>query len=359
MNALDLSIVIPVCDERENLPPLIDEIERTLDAFGRTYEVIAVDDGSTDGSADLLREMCATHSRLRLICFRRNHGQAAAFDAGFRHASGDVIVTLDADGQNDPADIPRLLNCLDSQQLDFVSGRRAERCDGALLRRAPSKVANWLIRAVTRTSVSDLGCSLKVYRAEVLRDVRLYGEMHRFLAVLIEGNGARVGQLDVNHRPRTRGASKYGLGRTFKVLLDLLNVWFMRGFHTSPIYVFGGASILQLFTAGILAAYVLYDKFAHGVFVHRNPLFILSMVMSLMAVQFLGMGLMAEVMVRTYFESRDKPAYNIASTAGFSAKSERRSDCDADVRPSTRLQVTMHNVSPRPRVAAAAAVEGA
>lgn len=317
MSLIDISIVVPVYNERDSIAPLLCEITMAMAAIGRPYEIIAVDDGSTDGSGALLNHLCQTNSRLRLISFRRNYGQAAAFDAGFCRASGAIVVTLDADGQNDPADIPRMVGHFEANELDFLSGCRSERKDHAILRKLPSRIANLLIRKVTRTHIRDLGCSLKIYKSTVVKEVRLYGEMHRFLAVLIEGTGAKIGQIDVNHRPRTAGQSKYGLSRTFKVLLDLVTIWFMRGFQTSPIYAFGGFSLCLMTSALGLSAVVLAQKFVNGVFVHRNPLFILSMVMAIMAVQFMAMGLIAELNIRTYFEARGKPAYLISREVGF------------------------------------------
>ena len=322
MTKPELSIVLPIHNERDSIGPLLDELNNVLSTFGRRYEVIAVDDGSTDGSDALLHARTSADPRLRVIRFGRNYGQAAAFDAGFCRAAAPLVVTLDADGQNDPADIPMLVSYLESNNLDFVSGKRRNRQDHAVRRKLPSLVANGLIRAVTRTKIEDLGCSLKVYRTSVLREIRLYGEMHRFLAVLVEGAGARVGQIDVNHRPRTAGVSKYGLSRTFKVLLDLVTVWFMRGFQTSPIYAFGTISAAMFVGSVFLSAYTLLDKFAYGVFVHRNPLFILSMVMAIMSVQFLAMGLIAELMIRTYFESRGRPAYCVIGDSSIAAASQ-------------------------------------
>ena len=314
-----VSIVLPVRNERECLVGLLQEIELALGNTDSSFEIIAVDDGSTDGSRELLLQLAAENPVLRVVCLRRNYGQSAAMDAGFRAASGDVIVTLDADGQNDPADIPRLLDLLEREGLDLVAGERVNRKDGFLPRTLPSRIANFLIRRVTRTRLRDLGCALKVYRRAVIDELHLYGEMHRFIAVLIEGMGARTAQIPVNHRPRTRGRSKYGITRTFKVLLDLLTVWFLRGLQTKPIYLFGGVGMLLMGSAMALSGYVLFEKLFRGVFVHRNPLFTLSMVMAIMAIQFLGMGLIAEMIVRTYFESQHKAHYLIANSAGFSA----------------------------------------
>ncbi len=311
-----LSVLVPVFNEKENLRPLMEELEGVLRQTGRPFEVIAVDDGSRDGSRELLRELCAEKPYLKAIFFRRNCGQSAAFDAGFRHASGDVVITLDADLQNDPNDIPALLAKL-AEGFDVVTGWRRRRMDDALLRKLPSKVANALIRTVTGTRVHDLGCSLKAYRREITSELRLYGEMHRFLIVLAEYQGARVAELEVNHRPRAAGTSKYGLGRTLKVLLDLLTVWFLRKFQTKPLYAFGAVGLAMLLGAFASSAVVLYEKLALGVWVHRNPLFLISMMLALIGVQFLALGLLAEILVRTYFESQQKLAYPVSETLGF------------------------------------------
>jgi len=316
MNRPLLSVILPVCNERQNIPPLIDEIDAALSAAGISYEIVAIDDGSTDGSAEWLADAAAERADLTLVEFRRNFGQSAAFDAGFRHARGRYIASLDADGQNDPADIPRMLEKLRSENLEFVSGERAKRKDGFVLRKLPSKIANWMIRRITGTKIRDLGCSLKLYDRAIVEHLHLYGEMHRFLAVLIETGGGRTGQLPVNHRARVHGQSKYGLTRTFKVLLDLATVWFLRGFATKPIYIFGG-SALALFSGAVLCdLFVAYRRLVDGVYVHLQPLFIISMVMALAALQLGLLGLLAEVAVRTYFESRGRPPYDIRRVCG-------------------------------------------
>lgn len=314
--SIDVSVVIPVYNEEGNLRSLIEEIERALAPTSKTFEIIAIDDGSRDGSRQVLIELARQRPDLKVIVFRRNCGQSAAFDAGFRFASGRVIVTLDADRQNDPADIPKMLAMLD-EGYDVVTGFRAQRQDQFLLRTLPSRIANFIIRRVTKTQVRDLGCSLKVYRREITDELNLYGEMHRFIAVLVENMGARLAEVPVNHRSRTSGQSKYGLTRVFKVLLDLVTVWFMRSYHTKPIYVFGGVGLLLLGISGAISLYVLYEKFWLAIWVHRNPLFILSMILMVVGVQFLGLGLLAEIVVRTYFESQQKKSYNIASKIGF------------------------------------------
>jgi glycosyltransferase involved in cell wall biosynthesis len=317
----DLSLVIPVFNERENLRPLLAEIEAALVPTGRTFEVVVVDDASTDGSTALLRELALEKPYLRVLFFAFNSGQTAAFDAGFRHAAGTLVVTMDADLQNDPADIPRLIAAMEQGGYDFVTGWRKHRHDNTLIRTIPSRIANRIIRRVTGATVHDLGCSLKLYKKPVTDRLRLYGEMHRFISVLVAGYGARVGEIEVNHRPRRAGRSKYGLSRAGKVLLDLLTVWFMRHYQTKPIYIFGGLGLFSGMFGVLLSGYVLYEKFFLMVWVHRNPLFQIAMMFILMGVQFLVLGLIAEIMVRTYFESQNKTAYLIADRAGFDDES--------------------------------------
>jgi glycosyltransferase involved in cell wall biosynthesis len=313
---MDISVVLPIYNEHENLTPLIVEIEEALDPTGKNYEIIAVDDGSDDGSVELLKKLAAEHPNLRAIFFRKNSGQAAAFDAGFRNASGDVVVTMDADLQNDPKDIPALIEKLETG-FDLVSGWRKNRKDGAVLRKIPSAIANRLIRRMTGTKVHDLGCSLKVYRKHVTDEMRLYGEMHRFISVIAASQGAKIGELVVNHRARRAGVSKYGIQRTVKVVLDLMTISFLRGYQSKPIYVFGTFGMLMFAVGTLLSGVVLWEKYDQGVWVHRNPLFMVAIMLFLMAIQFVGTGILAEVIVRTYFESQDKTAYTIASRAGF------------------------------------------
>ena len=313
---MDISVVLPIYNEKENLVPLLDELEGVLDATGKEYEVIAVDDGSNDGSVEVLKSAALDRKRLKALFFRRNCGQAAAFDAGFRAAQGDIVVTMDADRQNDPADIPGMMAKLDDG-FDLVTGWRKERKDGFATRKLPSRIANFIIRRLTGTRIHDLGCSLKVYRRQVTNEMRLYGEMHRFISVLAEGLGARVGEMVVNHRPRVAGHTKYGLARTVKVLLDLTTVWFMRRYQTKPIYVFGGLGVIMVFVGMTISGIVLYQKFADGTWVHRNPLFLIAITCLLMGMQSVGTGILAELLVRTYFESQSKTPYSIASRAGF------------------------------------------
>jgi glycosyltransferase involved in cell wall biosynthesis len=314
--AMDISVVLPVYNERDNLIPLLDELAEVLGRMGKRFEIIAVDDGSRDGSADVLRQVAAERPYLKVIFFRRNSGQSAAFDAGFQAATGALVVTMDADRQNDPADIPLLIARLDDG-FDLVTGWRKNRKDGLLLRKVPSRVANFFIRKLTGAEIHDLGCSLKVYRKPLTDEMRLYGEMHRFIPVLADGLGARVGEVVVNHRPRVAGRSKYGLLRTIKVMLDMTTIWFMRRYQTKPIYVFGGLGGLMVLAAFGLSAFVLYEKIVDGIWVHRNPLFLIAVTSCLMGVQSIGTGILAELIVRTHFESQDRTPYAIASRAGF------------------------------------------
>ena len=311
-----VSVVIPLFNEVDNLIALLDELDGVLGATNGSYEVVLVDDGSSDGTTALLRQLVEERPRVRAVFFRRNFGQTAAFDAGFRAASGDIIVTMDGDLQNDPRDIPAMVRKLEDG-YDMVAGWRWKRQDGALLRRLPSRLANWLIRKVTQAPIHDLGCSLRAYRKEVTEELRLYGEMHRFISVLAFHMGARIAEMKVNHRPRRAGVSKYGLHRTLKVVLDLVTVLFLRRYQTKPIYVFGGLSLFMFAGAAALSAFVLWEKLSQGIWVHRNPLFIIAAMAALVAVQLMATGIIAELIIRTYYESQGKRTYSIAGRAGF------------------------------------------
>ncbi len=304
----ELSLVIPVFNEADNLPALHNEIIQTLEA--RDYEILYIDDGSTDGSFAILNEIQATCARVRLIRLRRNFGQTAALSAGFRYARGKIIVPLDADGQNDPADIPRLIEKLE-QGYDIVSGWRKDRKDNPLTRTLPSRIANWLIGRITGVRLHDYGCTLKAYRAESLKSIRLYGEMHRFIPALARWGGEKVTEMVVNHRPRTAGNTKYGLNRTFKVILDLMTIKFLASFSTKPIYIFGGLGGLCFLGSVVSGLTVILMKVVQNLSMNRNPLLIISMMLMTAAIQFVLMGLLAEILVRTYHESQDRPIYMI------------------------------------------------
>ncbi|MCI0499185.1 MAG: glycosyltransferase family 2 protein [Planctomycetales bacterium] len=303
-----LSIVIPVFNEEENLAMLHGEIVQALKDFH--YEILFVDDGSADKSFAVLTDIQKNSPNVRLIRFRRNFGQTAALSAGFKHARGAIIVPLDADGQNDPADIPRLVSKL-REGFDIVSGWRKDRKDNAVTRTLPSRIANWFIGRITGVRLHDYGCTLKAYRAESLKPIRLYGEMHRFIPALARWGGESVAEMVVNHRPRTRGKTKYGLNRTFKVILDLITIKFLASFSTKPIYVFGGLGVLCFIGSFISGITVLAMKVFREYSMNRNPLLIVSLILMTTAVQFVLMGLLAEILVRTYHESQDRPIYII------------------------------------------------
>ena len=312
---LYLSIIIPVFNEEENIVPLISEIESALSNQTWDYEIIAVDDGSHDRSFEVLKTLAHDNRRLRVLRFWKNSGQSAAFDAGFRKVRGLNVITMDSDRQNNPNDIPKLLTKLE-EGYDFVTGWRKDRKDDFFFRTLPSRIANKLIRKVTDTHFQDLGCSLKAYRRAITDRLFLYGEMHRFISVSVEMLGARVAEVEVDHRPRVAGVSKYNLTRTVKVLFDLMTVWFFQRFHTKPIYIFGSVSAVLTVGSVFLSALVLWQKYEEGVFVHRNPLFIISVFSFAIAVQFLFMGIVAEILIRTYFESQGQRPYAIRESIG-------------------------------------------
>ncbi|MBA7482815.1 Dodecaprenyl-phosphate galacturonate synthase [subsurface metagenome] len=306
---LEISIIVPLLNEQNNIRPLYEQITQALQGK-HDYEIIFVDDGSTDESVNTIKELQKTDSRLRIIRFRRNFGQTAALSAGFDHARGAIIVALDADLQNDPADIPKMIEKL-HEGYDVVSGWRKKRHDKALTRRIPSMCANWLIAKITGVKLHDFGCTLKAYRCEVLSEIRLYGEMHRFIPALASWSGARIGEMVVNHRPRTAGRAKYGLGRTWKVLLDLITVKFLGSYSTKPIYIFGGLGMLCAMGSVVSGLVVLYQKLAHNFSMNRNPLLTLTVLLIMATLQFILMGLLAELLVRTYHESQNRPTYVI------------------------------------------------
>ncbi|RMD81622.1 MAG: glycosyltransferase [Candidatus Dadabacteria bacterium] len=305
---MDLSIVVPVYNERDNLEPLHREIRAAVEPLGRSYEIIYVDDGSTDGSREVLRRLHAEDPHVHVIGFRRNFGQTAAVAAGLQASRGEVVVTLDGDLQNDPADIPRLLDKL-AEGYDLVSGWRRRRQDAFLLRRLPSVVANWIIRITTNVNVHDYGCMLKAYRGEIARGLRLYGEMHRFIPAIAGDLGARIAELEVNHRPRIHGSSKYGLSRTIRVVLDLLTVKFLSGFSTRPIHVFGFLGLLLGGAGTVMLGWLGFEKIVLGAQLGGRPIVLLAILLAVLGVQFVTMGLLGEMLARTYHESQNKPIY--------------------------------------------------
>jgi len=307
---MTISLVIPVYNEEENLSLLFDAILKVVKPLGKSWEVIFVDDGSTDKSLEVLRGLAGKDRHVRVIVFRRNFGQTAAISAGIDHAKGDVVVFLDADLQNDPADIPMLLSKLD-EGYDVVSGWRRDRKDNAITRTLPSMMANGLISWVTGVHLHDYGCTLKAYRREVLDEFHLYGETHRFIPVFAHSVGARIAELPVHHHPRLHGKAKYGLERTMKVVLDLFTVKFLLSYGNKPIRLFGGTGLALMFASIITLAYLFTRKIIEGTSVTASPLMPLAIMFLILGFQSILMGLIAELQVRTYHESQRKPTYTV------------------------------------------------
>lgn len=308
-----VSVVIPIYDEQDNITSLLRSLVEVLDDLGRSYEVIAVNDGSRDGSLEKLEAESARRSEVKVVNLRRNYGQTAALMAGIDYASGSTIVAIDGDLQNDPRDIPLLLDKLD-EGYDVVSGWRKERKDAPLTRNFLSSIANRLISRISGVGLRDYGCTLKAYRRDVIKDVRLYGEMHRFIPIYASWMGARVTEIPVNHRPRTSGRSKYGLERIYKVLLDLTVVKFLDKYLEKPIYVFGGFGLLSLLFAAATGVYMLYLKLFEGLYMIQTPLPMLGAMFFLIGVVSILLGLLAEMVVRTYYESQQRTTYMVRDT---------------------------------------------
>ncbi|HEY9284028.1 MAG TPA: glycosyltransferase family 2 protein [Pyrinomonadaceae bacterium] len=315
----DISVFLPVFNEEPNLRPLHAKMRAALTELGLSAEVIYVDDGSSDASLAVLREIAAGDGRVRVISLRRNYGQTAAMSAGIDAARGRVLVPMDADLQNDPADIRRLLAKLD-EGFDVVSGWRKNRQDKAVTRKFPSMIANRIISWIGGVPLHDYGCSLKAYRRDVLKDVKLYGEMHRFIPIYASWAGARVTEIPVEHHARTMGKSKYGLSRTLKVVYDLVTIKFMASYQTKPIYVFGSFGLIAFFVSFLAGLWALFLKYVEGVSFILTPLPVLAIVMFAVGVQFFLMGLLAEMQVRTYHESQAKPIYAVRERIGFEEK---------------------------------------
>jgi glycosyltransferase involved in cell wall biosynthesis len=310
MTEVALSVVVPVYNEEDNVGPLLTSLNDVLSGLGHLSEIIVVDDGSTDRTAERLRDSARWMPALRVARLRGNFGQTAALAAGFDLARGAVVVTLDGDGQNDPADIPRLLDTI-KEGYDVVSGWRRERQDPFWSRRLPSQVANVLISWITGVHLHDYGCALKAYRREIVRDIALYGEMHRFLPALARWVGATIAEIPVGHWPRRQGVSKYGIGRTVRVLLDLLTVKFLMSYWTRPIQIFGLLGILVGGAGALLAGLLSYQRLVQGVALSNRPLLLLAVLLVLVGFQFVSIGLLGEMLVRTYHESQRKPVYII------------------------------------------------
>jgi glycosyltransferase involved in cell wall biosynthesis len=305
---VNFSIVVPIFNEQDNICELYSAITGALDINDTSYEIIMVDDGSTDGSYSVLQRIAAQEERLKVIRLRRNFGQTAAMSAGFDAAAGAIIIPMDGDLQNDPADIPRLIAKL-GEGYDVVSGWRRDRKDTFVTRKIPSMLANALISSLTGVHLHDYGCTLKAYRREVLEGINLYGEMHRFVPALASQFGARVTEIPVNHHPRLHGTSKYGISRTLRVILDLMTVKFLLAYSTKPIQLFGKWGIYTLMAGCVSGAATIYMKFFEHTSMNRNPLLILTAFLLFMGVQFIVLGLLGELNARTYFESQGKPIY--------------------------------------------------
>lgn len=313
MSTIDISIVIPVYNEEESITPLYERLTAALVKQTRPYEIIFVNDGSSDRSFEVLSGIAAKDKMVKAINFRRNFGQTAAMTAGFDFANGRIIIPMDGDLQNDPEDIPLFVAKLE-EGYDVVSGWRKDRQDKEVIRKIFSRVANRLIASITGVKLHDSGCSMKAYRSEVLKGTRLYGEMHRFIPALANLMGAKICEVEVRHHARQFGKSKYGLKRTVKVALDLITVKFLAEFSTKPLYMFGGIGSI-LFTLGFLSgAETLWERWAYGTFVHRNPFILLAIFLASLGINFILMGLLAELIVRTYHESQNKPIYHIRET---------------------------------------------
>ncbi|PIQ93892.1 MAG: glycosyltransferase [Nitrospirae bacterium CG_4_10_14_0_8_um_filter_41_23] len=311
---MTLSVVIPLYNEEENVQMLFERLKGTLDHLKKEYEIIFVDDGSTDRTLSILEDIQAKDKNVVVLSLRRNFGQTAAFAAGFDFARGDVIVTMDGDLQNDPADIPKLLELI--KDNDLVSGWRRKRKDPFFTRRLPSIMANWLISNVTGVKLHDYGCSLKAYRRDVIKNLKLYGEMHRFIPAVASWYGVRIAEVETVHHQRLRGKSKYGISRTMKVVLDLITVKFLQSFSTKPIQFFGPVGIVSGFLGFLILLYLSIDKLFFGRDIGGRPLLLLGTLLIIVGIQLIGMGLLGEMLVRVYHESQKKPIYVIKKILG-------------------------------------------
>lgn len=310
-----ISIIIPLYNEEENVKILHKQLTDVLNDLNTEYEIIYVDDGSTDKTPVYLEEIQSGDRNVVVISLRRNFGQTAAFAAGFDFARGDVVITMDGDLQNDPKDIPRLLQLI--KDYDLVSGWRKNRKDPFLSRRLPSMIANWLISKVTGVKLHDYGCSLKAYRRDVVKNLRLYGEMHRFIPAVASWYGVRVAEVETTHHPRLRGKSKYGISRTIKVILDLITVKFLQSFSTKPMQFFGPLGVLFCAFGTGISLYLSMEKIIRGMSIGNRPLLLLGALLIIVGVQFIGLGLLGEMIVRVYHESQKKPIYAIKKILGL------------------------------------------
>ncbi|HYV39778.1 MAG TPA: glycosyltransferase family 2 protein [Gemmataceae bacterium] len=320
---MDLSIIVPIKDERDNIIPLHDRVRQSLDCTRLDYELILVDDGSIDGSFAEMERLAHIDPRVRVVRLRRNFGQSAAMQAGIDHGTGDVIATMDGDLQNDPEDIPMLLDRL-NEGYDAVFGERAKRQDGFLIRKIPSYCGNWLIRYVTGVTVKDMGCTLRVMRRDLAECLTIYGEMHRFIPVLAQQAGARMLQVPVKHHPRRAGKTKYNITRTFRVVLDLITVKFLHTYVTRPMHAMGFAGMVSIGLGFVSLLTTIVMKWQYGTYMTGNPFLLLSAMLGLIGVQFISQGLLGEMLTRTYFESQGKPSYSVRTVLNLELRERRR-----------------------------------
>lgn len=313
---MDVSIVIPFLNEEPNLKPLCEELKAALDGMDKRYEVLFIDDGSTDNGVQVLDDFRAEMPQIKVVSFRRNFGQTAAMVAGLDYAEGDIVVTLDADRQNDPADIPKLVEKIE-EGFDMVCGWRFDRQDTYLSRKLPSMMANRLISKITDVNLHDYGCTLKAMRKELAKRVTLYGEMHRFIPAVASGVGAKIAEVKVNHRARTAGESKYGISRTFRVILDLITVKFLLRFHARPLHFFGMPGLALGGVGGLMLAYLTLGRLFFGMSLSDRPILIFAFMLIIIGLQFILFGLIGEMQTRTYYESQNKPIYHVRRTVGF------------------------------------------
>ncbi len=323
---IDVSIVIPFLNESPNLKPLCNELKASLDSMGKSYEVIFIDDGSIDDGVDVLQAYSKDMSQIKVVSFRRNFGQTAAMVAGLDYAQGNIVVTLDADRQNDPADIPALVAKIE-EGYDMVCGWRYDRQDTFVSRKLPSMLANKLISKITDVNLHDYGCTLKAMTNDLAKSVTLYGEMHRFIPAVASGVGAKIAEVKVNHRARTAGESKYGISRTFRVILDLITVKFLLRFHARPLHFFGMPGLALGGLGGLILSYLFIIRLFFDQAIGDRPLLLFGFMLLVIGLQFILFGLIGEMQTRTYYESQDKPIYHVRKTIGFD-KSESKEGSD-------------------------------
>jgi len=307
---VDVSIVIPLYNEEGNIKKLYQELHTVLHGKGYSYEILFIDDGSSDKTGEIIKELIELDSQITAVTFRKNFGQTAAMSAGFDYSRGNIIITMDGDLQNDPADIPNFLDCI-NKGYDVVTGWRYKRQDPFLNRRLPSMIANKVISSITGVHLHDYGCTLKAFKKEVTDNINLYGEMHRFIPAIASAMGVSITEVKVNHRPRLHGTSKYGISRTFRVILDLMTVKFLLSYSNRPIHVFGLIGIGSFSLGGIIALLLILQRQIYNIPLSDRPLFLLAVLFLFMGIQFISLGLISELQIRTYHESQNKPIYYI------------------------------------------------